>query len=60
MAGSGSGSLLGIEDGKEAVEELKKHFATVPRWEFEIPLQEGLNGVVVRIKKRRLFGGVQR
>lgn len=42
--------------------DLRKHFATVPRWEFEKVLQKGGYGVVARIKKesRRGDGNVRR
>ncbi|RYP93271.1 hypothetical protein DL770_000646 [Monosporascus sp. CRB-9-2] len=53
---------LSDEDGsKRVVDELRTHFSTVRRWEFETLLQEGAYGVVVRIKKKPgLFVGVRR
>ncbi|RYP45664.1 hypothetical protein DL768_008008 [Monosporascus sp. mg162] len=46
---------------KRVVDELRTHFSTVRRWEFETLLQEGAYGVVVRIKKKPgLFEGVRR
>ncbi|RYP12973.1 hypothetical protein DL767_010999 [Monosporascus sp. MG133] len=53
---------LSDEDGsKRVVDELRTHFSTVRRWEFETLLQEGAYGVVVRIKKKTgLFVGVRR
>lgn len=46
--------------GEEVAAQLREHFATVPGWDYEKLLQEGEYGVVVRVKKEGLLGGVQR
>lgn len=56
-------SIYTISDAssnREAVEELKAHFATVPRWELEKELGSGSYGAIVLIKKMHWSGRVER